>query len=168
MKAIALGWVLLVVGCGRTELEAQPNESCERKTISKQVPSTAPWFDTGIDLDAGDRLEIIASGMVRYGTPPEKVTDADGGTYTGDKFIKAAVLPNTVIVSLIGKVGGSTAMDTGTPLPEGLPDNGPGFVGTDYDEIVSTSGRLFLGFNDRKKTFDDNSGSFAVNISLCL
>ena len=47
---------------------------------------------------------------------PRQVTDPNGGHYSGKKFFTAAVLPNTVIVSLIGKVGGTAAVDTGTPL----------------------------------------------------
>jgi hypothetical protein len=76
------------------------------------------------------------------------------------------VLPTTVVVCLTGKVGGTTAVDTGTLLPEGTPDDGPGFVGTSYDEIVPESGRLFLGFNDRAQAFGDNSGGFTVTITL--
>jgi hypothetical protein len=76
------------------------------------------------------------------------------------------VLPTAVVVSLIGKVGGTTAVDTGAPLLEGAPDDGPGFVGASYDEIVVESGRLFLGFNDQKQAFGDNSGAFTVTITL--
>lgn len=130
------------------------------------MPSTAPWFDTGIDLTAGERLQITATGTVVYGVNPEQVTDADGGHYSGTKFFTSAVLPTTVVVSLTGKVGGTTAIDTGTLLPEGTPDSGPGFVGTSYDEYVPETGRLFLGFNDRVNAFGDNSGAFTVTITL--
>ena len=78
----------------------------------------------------------------------------------------AAVLPTTMVVSLIGKVGGTTAVGTGTPLLEGTPDDGPGFVGASYDEIAPESGRLFLGFNDKEHAFGDNSGAFTVTITL--
>jgi hypothetical protein len=139
---------------------------CVDETASMQVPSAAPWFDTGIDVIAGERLQITATGTVRYGGEAEQVIDANGGHYTGKKFFAAAVLPNTVVVSLIGKVGGTIAVDTGTPLPEGTPSDGPGFVGASYDEIVPESGRLFLGFNDQKQAFGDNIGAFTVTITL--
>ena len=48
---------------------------------------------------------------------------------------------------------------TGTPLLEGTPDDGPGFVGASYDEIAPESGRLFLGFNDQKQALGDNTKS---------
>lgn len=141
------------------------DEECTLETTTVEPPSTTPWFDTGIDLDAGQRLRITATGMVRYGGDPEQITDADGGHYTGKKFFSTAVLPDTVVVSLTGKIGGTTEIGTGALLPEGTPTNGPGFVGTSYDEIVPGSGRLFLGFNDRQKAFGDNSGAFTVEIT---
>lgn len=172
MRGVTLGLVLLVCGCGaRSSLELphdEDDEKCAHGTTSAQVPSTTPWTDTGIDVTAGQRVQITATGTVRYGEKKEQVTDADGGTYTGKKFFKTAVLPDTVVVSLIGKVGGTTAVDTGTPLVEGMQNEGPGFVGISYDEILPESGRLFLGFNDQKQAFGDNSGAFTVAITLCL
>ena len=161
-----LGSALLVCGCGaRSGLDAPLDEGCVRET-SIQVPSTAPWFDTGIDVTAGQHLRITATGTVRYGGSSKQVTDANGGHYTGKKFFTAAVLPTTVVCSLTGKVGGTTAVDTGTLLLEGTPNDGPGFVGASYDEIVPESGRLFLGFNDREQAFGDNIGAFTVTITL--
>ena len=162
-----LGLSLLACGCGaRSELDVPRDEGCVGETTSIQMPSTAPWFDTGIDVTAGQHLHITATGAVRYGGKEKQVTDPNGGHYTGKKLFMAAVLPTTVVVSLIGKVGGTTAVDTGALLPEGTPKSGPGFVGASYDEIVLESGRLFLGFNDRKQAFGDNSGAFTVTITL--
>jgi hypothetical protein len=162
---VTLSLVLLASGCGaRTGLVV--DESCPDETVSMQVPSTAAWFDTGIDVTAGQRLHIIATGNVRYGKNAQQVTEPNGGHYTGKRFFAAAVLPTTVVVSLIGKVGGTTAVDTGTPLPAGTANDGPGFVGNWYDEIVPESGRLFLGFNDQEHAFGDNTGAFTVVITL--
>ena len=131
-----------------------------------EIPSTQEWTDTGIDIAPGSLVGITASGMVQYGYLGEQVTDANGGDYTGQQFFPTAVLPDAVIVSLIGKIGGTTAVGTGTPLPEGAPGKGLGFVGTSYSQFVSTGGRLFLGFNDQLGTYYDNYGSFSVNISV--
>ena len=162
-----LGLAVLACGCGaRTTLEVPLDDGCVGETKSLQMPSTTPWFDTGIDVIAGQHLHITATGTVRYGGDPKQVTDANGGHFTGEKFFATAVLPTTVVVSLTGKVGGTSALDTGTPLPEGTPNDGPGFVGTSYDEVVPESGRLFLGFNDREQAFGDNSGAFTVTITL--
>ncbi len=167
MRGAVLWLALLVCGCGaRSTLDAPTADRCAGETASLEVPSATPWFDTGVDVIAGQRLRITATGMVRYGENAQQVTDADGGHYTGKKLFATAVLPTTVVCSLIGKVGGTTAIDTGAPLPEGTPSGGPGFVGVSYDEIVLESGRLFLGFNDQKQTFGDNSGAFTVTITL--
>ncbi len=162
-------WVsLIVVGCGaRTGLAGgQPSEGgCGLVTVL-EVSSTVPWSDTEIDVTAGQRLRVVATGSVTYGGNGKQVTDANGGNFDGQKFFMTAVLPTTVVCSLVGKVGGTTAIGTGTPLPEGAPNDGPGFVGTSYDQIVPVSGRLFLGFNDQKQAFGDNSGAFTVTITL--
>jgi hypothetical protein len=88
------------------------------------------------------------------------VGPAEGGTA---KF-PTTILPDTIILSLVGKIGGTTDVGTGAPLPEGVPGNGPGFVGTSYDQTAPSSGRLFLGFND--DYFGDNSGSFPVLVDV--
>jgi len=164
--AFAIVVASALVACGaRTELDAPLDAPCARSS-TLDVPVDAPWFDTGIDVVAGERLRVSALGIVRYGGDAKQVTDANGGNFDGQQFFSTAVLPDTVVCSLVGKVGGSTAVDTGTPLPEGTPGDGPGFVGTTYDEIVPTSGRLFLGFNDQRQAFGDNRGSFAVTIQL--
>lgn len=130
------------------------------------VPNTAPWYDTGIDIASGSQLAITATGIVQYGPLSAQMADANGGDYTGTQFYPDSVLPTTTVVSLIGKIGGTTAMGTGTLLPEGKPGNGPGFVGTSYNLPVFFSGRLFLGYNDLVSAFGDNSGSFSVTLSV--
>jgi len=130
------------------------------------VPATVPWTDTGIDITAGSQLSITASGTVHYSTSSYQVCDANGGDYTGAQFLSDMMLPDTVCHSLVGKIGGTTAVGDGTPVPEGTPSDGPGFVGTSYNEIIPTSGELFLGFNDDPSVFWDNSGSFAATVSV--
>jgi hypothetical protein len=140
--------------------------SAQISVYTLAVPGTAPWTDTGISITAGSQLAITASGTVGYGFESGQVTDANGGDISGAQFFADAVLPNAIGHSLIGKIGGTTDIGTGIPVPEGTPGNGPGFVGTSYDEVISTSGELFLGFNDEAGTFYDNSGSFSVTITV--
>ncbi|HLX96679.1 MAG TPA: LecA/PA-IL family lectin [Verrucomicrobiae bacterium] len=130
------------------------------------VPATTPWTDTGINLTAGSQLDITATGTVHYSTSSYQVCDANGGDYSGAQFLSDMMLPNTICHSLVGKIGGTTDVGTGTPVPEGIAGDGPGFVGTSYNELISTSGELFLGFNDDPSVFWDNSGSFSVTISI--
>ncbi len=173
LRALTIAFFAAASACGaRTELggrlssEAGADGACETREITLQVSSEAPWVDTGLDVVAGERLVLAASGTVRYGDMGSQSCDANGGNFDGQRFFPTAVLPDAVIVSLIGKVGGTAALDTGVPVAEGTSGDGPGFVGTSYDEIASTSGRLFLGFNDQRQAFGDNSGDFTVTIHV--
>ena len=152
-RALAL---LVLGGCGaRTELDVgrAAADACSAREITLQVPATTAWTDTGIDVIEGEALTIDASGTVRYGGMSAQVTDANGGNFDGQKFFSTSVFPNAPVVSLIGRVGD-------TALPNG------GFVGT-HDAIAApASGRLFLGFNDQKQAFADNSGAFTVTVRL--
>ena len=142
--------------------------SAQIGTTTLDVPGTAPWYDTGIDVFAGDELDITATGIVSYnlyaiGGPLG--ADANGGDSTGQNLFSLAVLPHTMIHSLIGKIGGTTDVGTGAPVPEGLPGDGVGFIGTSYSKPLSTSGRLFLGYNDEVPYFYYNGGSFHVIVT---
>lgn len=129
------------------------------------LPSSSAWTDTGLNVQANARLLVSAAGMVRYGPLSQQLTDANGGNWDGQRFFSTAVLPNAVVVSVIGKVGGTTALGTGQVLREGRTGDGDGFVGVAYDRLTPDAGRLFLGFNDLPGSFYDNSGSFAVTIT---
>jgi hypothetical protein len=135
-------------------------------TYSLSIPAVSPWTDTGINLFAGQEILITASGSVIAGSAPGSDVDPNGvgPTHDGTRVVNDTVLPQTVSLTLIGKVGGTTAIGDGTPLPEGLSGKGVGFIGSSYDRIVPISGRLFLGFND--DVFGDNSGSFSVSLSV--
>ena len=138
-----------------------------RATIyTLSIPGTVPWTDTGIDVLAGSQLQITASGIVTYGFSAGQSTGPNGGDSSGQKFFSDCVIPSAVAVSLIGKTGGTTAVGSGTPVPEGTPGDGVGFVGASYNETISTGGELFLGFNDQVGGFGDNSGAFSVTINV--
>jgi hypothetical protein len=132
-----------------------------------QITSTTPWTDTGIDVVAGQLLQITASGTVSYATGSLGV-DANGvgPGWDGTLTHPGTVAPSAIWLSLIGKIGGTTDIGTGTLLESDEDGKGDGFVGESYSILVSMSGRLFLGFNDTTANFGDNSGSFSVNVTL--
>jgi hypothetical protein len=175
--AVAAASVLVLTRCGaRSELgsshdaaaetdAARVSDACIPQTFALEVSSTIPWVSTGLSVVAGARLRVHATGTVRYGGDAQQVGDANGSDY-GQKFYPAAVLPDAIVASLIGKVGGTTALDTGIPVPEGAPGGGAGFVGASYDELMTTSGPLFLGYNDQRTWFYDNVGSFTVTVTI--
>jgi len=89
-----------------------------------------------------------------------------GSVFDGTGKSADSVLPSAIFLSLIGKIGGTTDIGTGTPIPDNGLGKGPGFVGSSYSEGIPWSGRLFLGFNDVVGYFFDNSGSWSVTINL--
>jgi hypothetical protein len=143
------------------------------------VDVSAPWRDTGIALVAGQTLQMT--------TDPNQTVVFGAGGSTGTRLINAngvgdfgippgldgtqpassdSVIPGTIRLALIGKTGGTNAVGDGTPIPEGVAGKGPGFVGTSYNQVIPTSGELFLGLNDETCCFFDNSGSFTVTITV--
>jgi hypothetical protein len=128
-------------------------------TNTLAVPAQYPWTDTKIHLSVGDDLLLKASGTINVssGNPQFDNTPAGQGpadpqcignsdTPWGDDWI-AEGLP---CWSLIGRIG------NGTPF----------FVGSEYLSVVKQPGELYLGVNDQKGAFGDNSGSWTVRAIL--
>ena len=152
---------------GAALLQASMTSQAAVVVYSLTVPTTAAWYDTGIDVSAGTVLTVSATGTIIYGPFPGQTVGPNGpDVYAGITFDPAAVYPSTVVVSLIGKIGGTTAIGTGTPVPAGVPGNGAGFVGSSYNQVMLNSGRLFLGYNDEIGAFGDNHGSFSVTVTV--
>ncbi len=136
------------------------------------------WQDSGIDIVAGQTLNVTASGTVffqadwsvprGYSNPDGAGLYGDGTNWNGDgpQLTSDTILPSTITFSLIGKIGGTTAFGTGTPIPEGVLGKGAGFVGTSYSQQIPTTGRLFFAFNDETYQFWDNSGYFTVTATV--
>ena len=141
--------------------------SAAAQPIQLQVPVSSPWHDTGIDISAGQRLTVFAAGCVRYGSNLPQNADANGvgGKSDGTMTIgSGGPAPGAILWSLIGKIGGTTNVGTGTLVPEGVANRGAGFVGAAYSQVLSNTGRLFLGYNDATNKFSDNSGVFFVDV----
>ena len=104
------------------------------------------FLDTGIDL-VGDssRLTISATGTINIGWPAYPNSNGPNGKSEVGYNDGVTGLPHA---ALIGKIG----------------INGPYFlIGSSYNEIVTTSGRLYVGMYDPIR--GDNSGSFTLNIT---
>jgi hypothetical protein len=109
------------------------------------VLANVPWTDSGITVNAGDRVMFQASGTINYGQSAGQTATPDGG---GER--RAGYPDPTVPVgALIGKVG-----NNGKPFAIGSQRQALG---------MPASGRLFLGVNDNERT--DNSGAFTVIVA---
>ena len=168
-----------------TQLEAKitnvtkpsPRQGHERTTLVDSAKEA--WQDSGIDVIAGQTLKVTASGNVfhqisingstrGYANPDGVGLYGDGTNWkgAGPQLKSDTILPSAIALSLIGKVGGTTAFGTGAPVPEGVLGKGAGFVGSSYCQKIPTSGRLFFAFNDELHFFGDNSGTFFVTVTV--
>src|SRR5260370_10318344 len=125
--AIVCAPVTLAIGLPVVRVAAQP--------IQLEVPVSSPWYDTGIDISVGQRLTVLAAGCVRYGASLPQNADANGvgGKSDGTMTIgSGGPAPGGILWSLIGKIGGTTNVGTGTLVPEVAAHHGAGFLGAAY------------------------------------
>ena len=113
--------------------------------VTINVPANAVWTDTGITVNAGDRVMFQASGQINFGRSPGQTATPDGGAERRPGYPD----PSVPVGALIGKVG-----NNGTPFAIGNQRQALG---------MPASGRLFLGVNDNERA--DNSGAFTVVIA---
>jgi hypothetical protein len=108
------------------------------------VPGNQEWVSTNINVNQGERLNISASGQVKYGPDREHTASVAGQRLQRSPN---APVPNAPLGSLIGRI-----------------DDGPAFyIGSSKTVTMPGSGTLHLRVNDDIVT--DNSGSFQVRIS---
>lgn len=113
------------------------------------VNAETRWTDTGIDVTAGDRLQVRAEGTIVLSSNNNGTDTATAaGSRTGRKAADAP-FPQMLAGGLIARVG----------------DSGPFFFGDggSLGQVPST-GRLFLGVND--DFLRDNRGEFRVTITV--
>lgn len=131
-------------------------------TFNFTVPANAEWFDTGIDIQAGQHLTFSASGTInlRDGDPN------DNHTPNGESLCQVeddCLISGAPYGKLIGRIwgGGLLMLESMRAL------HAPFEIGTNLD-ISSTiaSGRLYLAVNDKTDSFADNTGSYQVTLTI--
>ena len=112
------------------------------------ISGKTDWFDTGIDVDVGQIIEINSNGEIIWNLKEKKYCDPDGAipyTRWGNK-----PLPGVCTGALIGKIGDNSS--------------GSFFVGKEQELHAYQSGRLYLGINDDNTA--DNEGLFRARIRV--
>jgi beta-barrel assembly-enhancing protease len=136
----------------RPESEEEPDRTAagSRRPASQMrtitMPGNSVWLDSGVDIEAGDLIEIEAAGRVQWKKNSQESCGPDG--IPGKGFWKPLSKANTA--ALIGKVGESSYNYF--------------VIGSHFRDRSSATGRLFLGINDDNNT--DNRGSFEVRIRI--
>ena len=100
-------------------------------TKSVTISGTS-WVDTGMDVNAGDKLHVTATGTVTMG----KDTDitAAGKARGWVDTLRALMVPSAGRGALVGRIGNSNAA---TPF----------FLGADGTVVAPIAGRLYLAIN---------------------
>ena len=115
--------------------------------INIVVPSTQRWFDSGIDVRAGEVVDYRATGTIRMSTGDTNDNASPAGAVSGRRADNAPFRDRPA-GALIARVG------NGTPL----------FLGERGQISIANTGRLFLSVND--DYLQDNSGEYRVTITV--
>jgi hypothetical protein len=132
-----------------------PNRDRNRapREVSIDVPGNAQrGIDTGVELRAGDQVNISATGTVTAGRRAGQVSP-DGGRVGGLGIVSAYPVPTAGVGALIGYVRLTNGQVTA-----------PFLVGSQQSFAAQADGRLFLLVND--DNYSDNSGSFNTRIRV--
>jgi hypothetical protein len=124
------------------------------REVSVEVQGTSQGTDTGLDLRAGDRVTVEATGMIVAGRRVGSVS-ANGRQGGTSSIIGNPRYPYPQAGA--GALIGAVRLTDGTQTQ-------PFFVGTQLNFTAQADGRLFLLVND--DNYSDNSGSFTVRIRV--
>jgi len=117
------------------------------QTRKLTVPGNTTWFDTGIDLAAGQPLEVKASGSIYCRKNSDEACDPWGIPGTNKGFWKPLSKVNTG--ALVARIGNATETTFA--------------VGGHRIIRSPAAGRLFLGINDDNNF--DNRGSYDAEVA---
>jgi hypothetical protein len=117
------------------------------KSLNVAVSGSLQWMDTGMDVQAGDKLHITAQGTVTMGN--NTGVTADGAQRGWTDTLRALMVPSAGRGALVGRIGNS---DAATPF----------FIGADGTVQAPIAGRLYLAIN--ADSMQSPEGSYKVHI----
>ncbi|MGB7284311.1 MAG: LssY C-terminal domain-containing protein [Candidatus Acidiferrum sp.] len=131
-----------------------PNTSAppRKLRVSQEVQLTGDsfWFDTGIEVQAGEHVVVAASGKLRYAD--QHADTAPAGIPRGFKdLLRDLPFNGAGRGALIGRIGDK---DTSQPF----------LIGAKRDLVSPTSGRLSIGIN--QLSGDTGDGTYTVEINI--
>jgi len=116
-----------------------------------KVLAAKGWQDTGVQVNAGDILEIsYVSGLWTGKIGLNDYSDPEGGHPSQDYFCNSMSHEETGFNALIGKIR------YGKPF----------LVGRHFLGTANISGTLYLRMNDCDEWLEDNEGSVVVTIQI--
>ena len=132
--------------------------SASAKSYTVEVDAGKQFVDTNIDLRAGEKLHITATGTITYPAGQSAKSQAqsfgpDGLTRGWKDLIHQYAVGDGGHGALIGRLGS----DQGAQ---------PFLVGASKDFSAPVAGRLFLGINESYNDASSATGSFQVTIEV--
>jgi LssY-like putative type I secretion system component LssY len=121
----------------------------DQKIFSVTVAASQVWTDTKIDLRAGEKIRITATGTIQY--PGAAASGPEGLPRGWKDLLRVPPVKDAGRGALIGRVG-----DFDAALPF--------LVGAKLEVVVPIAGRLFLGVNEQSS--DTAEEGFDVKIEV--
>lgn len=142
----------------QTSTTAATDASAAGKSYDVAIGAANQWVDTKIDLRAGEKLHIAATGTITYPAGPSSKQPArsfgPAGMARGwADLVHQYAVPDGGHGALIGRLGAGEASQ-------------PFLVGAAADFKAPVAGRLFLGLNQSAKDAAAAQGSFQVKIEV--
>jgi hypothetical protein len=143
-------------GTGRTNdpLSTSGNDENVPRESSIDVPGTSQGTDTGIDLRAGDRVTISATGTIvagqRAGSVSPNGRQGGAGSILGNPRYPFPAAGAGALLGVLRTTDGQQSQ--------------PFLVGAQSTFTAPADGRLYLLVND--DNYADNSGAFTVRIRI--
>ncbi len=161
---LASGWLvaglLLTLGCTRDPAVTSLAEVCPCAADGMiVVPGNQGWVDTGVNVQPGEAVTVLAHGTIGIGKPrrnsldqPSEVGPAGTFFFRDDVADEQFPLPSAAqgpapCYCLMGRIGGGP----------------PFFVGSRKSWIAQEAGTLMLAVNDYEPA--DNTGQFTVEVT---
>ncbi len=143
-------WLLVMCGLAFCAAGAALRSSAgQKKTFSVTVAASQVWTDTKIDLKAGEKIRIMATGTIQY--PGAAASGPEGLPRGWKDLLRVPPVKDAGRGALIGRVGDFDAALAFS-------------VGARLEYVVPIAGRLFLGVNQQSS--DTAEGSFDVQIQI--
>ena len=154
MKLVRFVFLLLVVVTimpfavpARAAGVAASTANAKSTSLDVTVNGSKDWFDTGMEVQAGDKLHIAAKGTVTMGN--NSGITPDGAARGWTDTLRALMVPSAGRGALVGRIGDS---DAATPF----------LIGADGTINAPIAGKLYLAINTDSMQAPD--GKYQVHI----
>jgi len=151
---------MLAFTCAPGSAIAAPQSSdSTQKSYEIDIDASKQWLDTNIDLRAGEKISITATGQITYPASQSAKSQTpqtfgpDGLTRGWKDLLHEYTVSEAGHGSLVGRLGFDDAAQ-------------PFLVGASNEYTAPVAGHLFLGINQSLKDASTARGSFHVKIEV--